>query len=456
MSANAAAVPAPTTMNWEQLLSSLLSASPSQAFDSEGSRHCSEPSDASTAGRTAASISSASHAVSPEMSTSSSPSAPFERGASAPPNTADPVQLAPETSRLLTAGMLSPTSGSRCGLGVTGDPQTELGMEGLKWETGTGVGTAISTGTGSDASVPLYWSSSASSPEPDPAATSVRPALRPALDPQGLPSSQRANVPDATWFVPAPAIRSLASEFSLVSTPIPSVKPELGTPPPATLPPNGLDYTSVCNSLREMVASGTPTTAMMQFLKLSSHTLQREIPAEVVLCGLMDREDRSGPPLPVSDAGFGSPCQGSQPYKVLNTRPQRPRQRQSLKDLARPYAILPGPRTFACNQCPFATERAYNLKEHLKLHDPRYSKRFFCPVPACPHASHRRADMCRHIKNVHLKSPRMDEMVKAIVLAEYPSMRADLCPEEGLLPVSGSVPGSTDDMRFRNTPVSFN
>lgn len=192
---------------------------------------------------------------------------------------------------------------------------------------------------------------------------------------------------------------------------------------------SGLDYDSVCSSLKEMAATGTPATAMMQFLNLSRQALHREIPADVVLQGLLEREKRQAlePSTPSSSSAFSS-----SPGSMGKRRP-----RQSLKEVAKPYAIPAGPRMYQCDQCPLIFNRAYNLKEHLKLHDGHAEKRFSCPLLDCPHASHRRADMHRHIKSVHLKHG-LDETAKAVILVQYPAMRPDLYPDESVLPALSS------------------
>lgn len=212
---------------------------------------------------------------------------------------------------------------------------------------------------------------------------------------------------DAFAFAPPPA----------PSMPTPSSQATLI--PPLCRSKQDNDFDTACTNLRGMAASGLPASSMLQYLHASRYGIDRDIPAEVLLQGLIEFErtqlwDASSPSASSQDSSFG---------------PQRRARRPQEPDASvASYAIPAGPRMYKCDKCPLVFDRAYNLREHLKTHDPNCVKEFECPLNHCPHASHRRADMHRHIKNVHIKKEALTPDHKSLILASYPAMRGDFAP----------------------------
>ncbi|KAI7890743.1 uncharacterized protein EV154DRAFT_564013 [Mucor mucedo] len=56
---------------------------------------------------------------------------------------------------------------------------------------------------------------------------------------------------------------------------------------------------------------------------------------------------------------------------------------------------------FACSFCDFVCNRKYNLETHMVLHNPNRKKKYQCTN--CGRGFDRKADVKRHIKNVHKK-----------------------------------------------------
>lgn len=195
--------------------------------------------------------------------------------------------------------------------------------------------------------------------------------------------------------------------------PAPVPKSQATIVPPLSMKLKEQDFQAACTHLREMASSGLPVSTMLEYLHSARSGLDREIPAEVLLQGLVDREQRHA----------WTPCSPSASSSGASLGPQRRTRGPARDNELQSYAIPAGPRLYKCDQCPLVFDRAYNMREHLKTHDPNCPKEFHCPLVYCPHASHRRADMHRHIKNVHIKREVLTSEHRHNILTAYPAVR---------------------------------
>ncbi|KAF2226713.1 hypothetical protein BDZ85DRAFT_278642 [Elsinoe ampelina] len=56
-----------------------------------------------------------------------------------------------------------------------------------------------------------------------------------------------------------------------------------------------------------------------------------------------------------------------------------------------------------CHICKQFFQRSYNLKAHMRTHDPTRERAWVCQYPACDKAFERRADLSRHFDSVHIR-----------------------------------------------------
>jgi Zinc finger, C2H2 type len=65
-----------------------------------------------------------------------------------------------------------------------------------------------------------------------------------------------------------------------------------------------------------------------------------------------------------------------------------------------------GERRYVCSVCDRGFGKKYNLREHVKKHDPSRVSQFPCPEPGCGKRLGRRTDVNRHVQSVHEKAKR--------------------------------------------------
>ncbi|PNS18650.1 hypothetical protein CAC42_5189 [Sphaceloma murrayae] len=56
-----------------------------------------------------------------------------------------------------------------------------------------------------------------------------------------------------------------------------------------------------------------------------------------------------------------------------------------------------------CHICKQYFRRSYNLKAHMKTHDPSRLRAFVCGQPSCNRSFERKADLTRHFESVHIR-----------------------------------------------------
>lgn len=185
-------------------------------------------------------------------------------------------------------------------------------------------------------------------------------------------------------------------------------------------------FQTACANVRGMASSGLPLDSIQQYLLACQPGLRRDVPAHILLQGLIEYEHSSNHHYhnhvssPSSHSLRSASSTASSGYSAAPHSASNTTQTEDLEA----YAVPAGPRMYQCPECPLVFNRAFNFREHRKTHDPTSIRPFGCPL--CIHASHRRADMHRHIKNVHLKKEQLTSDHRAQIVAAYPSLRGEV------------------------------
>lgn len=182
-----------------------------------------------------------------------------------------------------------------------------------------------------------------------------------------------------------------------------------------------LELAKTSHDLRVMASQGTPATQMLGYLSCARNVPSNTVSAEAVLLGMLEQEQGQAHLSP--SATFPTSIPKWVPMDELRGTSPAFAASQSLD-------CSISPKLYQCDQCPLVFDRTFNLREHLKTHDPDRVKTFFCPLPTCTQASHRRADMHRHIKTVHIQKEKLSPSVQRQILAAYPLLGTEFPPHK--------------------------